>query len=85
MIEGPGPEEDDDPWADEGTPRRRGLRVVLVRSTAVVLIIALLLAFPLGYLLQTLVQHHRPDATLFVVEAVAFVVIWAAIRVSRRF
>ena len=78
MIDGEPPDDDLD------QPRRRGLGAVLAKVTALVLIIGLLLAFPLGYLVQTLVQHHQPSATLFVVEAVAFGVIVVAIRVSRR-
>jgi hypothetical protein len=68
---------------DEEYPRFR-LRRIVVRAVALLLIVGLLLAFPLGYLLDTELRNQHLEAGVALIEAVVVVVIIAALRSRRR-
>jgi uncharacterized membrane protein YfcA len=80
---GPG----DDPFAgDDGPdeyPRFR-VRRALTKAVALVLIIGMLLAFPLGYLLDAELRNQHLEAVLAVVELTIAAVLVAVVRSSRR-
>ncbi|MEA2681994.1 MAG: hypothetical protein QOK05_322 [Chloroflexota bacterium] len=77
----------DDPFAfDDGPdeyPRYRGRRM-LVKGVALVLIVGMLLAFPLGYLLDAELRNQHLEAVLALVELTIFAVLVAVVRSSRR-
>ena len=72
------PDDEDDEYP------RRPLRRMATRVVAIVLIVGLVLAFPLGYLLDAELQGRHLEAVLAIVEAVVIVTLVAAVRVSRR-
>jgi hypothetical protein len=68
---------------DEEYPRHR-MRRLLVKAVAYVLIVGLILAFPLGYLLDTELRNQHLEAALVIIEVVVFAVIVAVVRSNRR-
>jgi hypothetical protein len=74
---------DDDPADGEDAPYRRPPRVLL-KAIALVLIVGLLLAFPLAYISDVVFHSAREGAMIALLELVVIVVVWAAIRASRR-
>jgi hypothetical protein len=59
----------DDPWAfDEAPVRRR--RELLVRLVARIALVAFLVAFPLGIVVDSFYRSSFPEASLAVVEVV---------------
>ena len=79
------PGEDPFDWADdpEPYPRPRGFRL-LTRVIATVLIMALVLAFPLEYVLNEQLRSHHVEAVVAITEAVIIVTLVAVVRSSRR-
>ena len=71
------PEDDDD------YPRRRGRRLA-TRVVAVVLIVALVVAFPLGYLVDAELQGRHIEAVIAIIEVVLVATLVAVVRASRR-
>lgn len=51
---------------------------------ALLVIVGMLLAFPLGYLLDTELRNQHLEAALVIIEVVVFAVLVAAVRASRR-
>lgn len=73
-----------DDWDnEEGYPRHR-VRMAVTKAVALVLITGLLLAFPLGYLLDTELQNQHLEAGLVVIEVTIAIVLVVAVRGSRR-
>jgi undecaprenyl pyrophosphate phosphatase UppP len=75
------PEEEQ--WWDEPAPRA-SRRLVLVRGVAATVIIAMLLAFPFGPLLDQLIQNRAYEAVVAVVEFVVVGCAWLWLRSIRR-
>lgn len=77
----------DDPWGDDdGEPypaRLRGRRR-LMKAIALVLIVGLLLAFPLGYLLDAELRNQHLEAALALIELTIAGVLVGVVRSSRR-
>ena len=67
----------------EAYPRYR-TRQALIKAIAIVLIIGLMLAFPLGYLLDVAIQNGRSEAVIAIAEATFIVVLIAVVRSSRK-
>jgi predicted MFS family arabinose efflux permease len=77
----PNPEAED--WWEEPPPRpRRGL--VAVRVIAATVIVAMLLAFPFGPLLDQLIQNRAYEAVVAIVEFVVIGCAWLWLRSLRR-
>ena len=57
---------------------------MLVKAVALLVIVGMLLAFPLGYLLDTELRNQHLEAALVIIEGVVFAVLVAAVRASRR-
>ena len=78
---------DPDPfdWSEDQSPypRRRGVRLV-TKIFATVLIMALVLAFPLEYLLSEQLRNHHVEAVVAVTEVVIVVVLLAVVGSVRR-
>lgn len=79
------PGEDPFAWPDDPDPypRRRGVRL-LTRVIATILIMALVLAFPLEYVLNEQLRNHHVEAVIALTEAVVIVTLVAVVRSSRR-
>lgn len=60
------------------------MRRLLVKAVALLVIVGMLLAFPLGYLLDTELRNQHLEAALVIVEAVVVAVLVASVRASRR-
>jgi hypothetical protein len=69
--------------SDDEIPRFRARRAA-VKVVAVVLIVGMLLAFPLGYLLDGELRNQHVEAVLAVVEVTTAAVLIAVVRSSRR-
>lgn len=81
------PYPDDEPPAadwddDEPSPRRR--RHPVLKLVALVLVIGMLLAFPLGYVLEAESRNQNVEATVALVEVTIAVVLVVLVRASRR-
>jgi uncharacterized membrane protein len=74
---------DDDGYDPDEYPRHP-VRRLLTRAVALVLIVGLVLAFPLGYLLDAELRNQHLEAVLLIVEVVVVAVLFAAVRASRR-
>jgi Mg/Co/Ni transporter MgtE len=70
-------------YEDDEPPRKR-VRQVVTKAIAVTLIIGIVLAFPLYYVIETILRRQRPEVLIAVAEAVVIAVIWVAVRTSRR-
>jgi uncharacterized membrane protein YfcA len=86
------PPEEEQPFADDHFdgdgpddeyPRFRARRAA-VKAVAVVLIVGMLLAFPLGYLLDSELRNQHLEAVLALVELTIAAVLIAVVRSSRR-
>ena len=64
--------------------RRRGARLV-TRVIATILVIALVLAFPLQYVLDEQLRSHHVEAVLAITEAVIIVVLVSVVWSVRRY
>jgi hypothetical protein len=73
--------DDDDEAEDYRRPRARNL---VVKGIAVAVIFALLLAFPLGYVLETELRDGRVTAALVVTEVTVVVALVLLLRSTRR-
>jgi hypothetical protein len=72
-------------WDEDAEPyRRRGARAWLTKAVAVVLIIGMLLAFPLGYVLDEQLRNQHVEAVLAIVEVTIAIVLIVVVRGSRR-
>jgi high-affinity Fe2+/Pb2+ permease len=77
----------DDPWVDdddEPYPARLRGRRRLMKAIALVLIVGLLLAFPLGYLLDAELRNQHLEAALALIELTVAAVLVGVVRSSRR-
>ncbi|MFN2466234.1 MAG: hypothetical protein ABR598_08235 [Candidatus Dormibacteria bacterium] len=72
------------PEDEEPYPARFRVRRTLMKVVALVLIVGLLLAFPLGYLLDAELRNQHLEAALFVIEVVIAGVLVGVVRSSRR-
>ena len=76
-----------DPWQEffEPTdyPQHRA-RKLLTRGVALVLVVGLLLAFPLGYVLNEQLRNQHVEAVAAIVEIVLVAVVVAVLRSNRR-
>lgn len=81
--EHPVPDDLSDGDGDDEYPRFRARRAA-VKAVAVVLIVGMLLAFPLGYLLDSELRNQHVEAVLALVELTVAVVLIAVVRSSRR-
>jgi hypothetical protein len=60
------------------------LRRFIVKVVALIVIVGMLLAFPLGYLLDAELRNHHVEAGLALIELTIAVVLVAVVRSSRR-
>jgi uncharacterized membrane protein YfcA len=67
----------------EEYPRHR-VRRAITRAVALLLVVGMLLAFPLGYLLDAEVRNQHVEAVAVIVEAVVIAVLVAVLRSNRR-
>ena len=83
------PEDDGEPYPwewdedEEDYPRRR-VRGWWTKAVALVLIIGMLLAFPLGYVLDEQLRNQHVEAVLAIVEVTVAIVLVVVLRGSRR-
>jgi hypothetical protein len=60
------------------------LRQAVVKAVALVLIIGVLLALPLGYILDAQIREQHNEAVIAIVELAVMVVLVVVVRASRR-
>ncbi|HEY8740228.1 MAG TPA: hypothetical protein VIN56_06525 [Candidatus Dormibacteraeota bacterium] len=72
-------DEDDEPY-----PAHFRFRRVVLKAVALVVIIGMMLAFPLGYLLDAELRNQHLEAALLLIEMVIAGVLIAVVRFSRR-
>lgn len=73
--------DEDEPYS--ASPRQRARRAV-VKGVAFVLVIGMLVAFPLGYVLDTDLRTRNIEGTFALLEVTIGVVLIALVRASRR-
>ncbi len=69
---------------EEPYPARFGVRRVLMKAVAIMVIVGLLLAFPLGYLLDAELRNQHLEAAIALIELTVAGVLIAVVRSSRR-
>ena len=79
------PDPDPFDWSEDPAPypRRRGVRLA-IKVTATVLIMALVLAFPLEYVLSEQLRNHHVEAVIAITEVVIVAVLLGVVWSVRR-
>ena len=71
-------------WEESDVYPRHRVRRALVKAVALTLIAGMLLAFPLGYLLDAELRSQHLEAVLAVIEVTIAVLLVAVVRASRK-
>lgn len=81
-------EEDEEPydrdWDEPDEYPARRLRTAVIKGVALVLVIGVLLALPLGYVLDSQIRDQHVEAVIAIVELAVMVVLVMVVRASRR-
>lgn len=71
-------------WDESDEYPRHRARSAIVKAVALVVIVGMLLAFPLGYLLDVELRNQHVEAGLAIIEVTIAVALLAVLRASRK-